>query len=235
MGVLLRSAAPLLLIIAVVALLDLVHGAPAFISSARSTKVTGVDMSSDANNNKPCQQWPPAGHPSTLPGDPSLILTTNVDLGDKKMDIMKAFSKAISAATGKPESYIAVSVTDNASMIFGGSDAPLALGCMYSIGAIAMESNGQVQASVTEQLAPFGVTGDRIYINFFVSLFNLISCSIAIFAVSFRVSCSCNQTSYLTYSHAFCHIFMFTKRNSGCTPGERWLEWCNLRWLIESI
>mmetsp|Transcript_27632 Transcript_27632/g.55820 ORF Transcript_27632/g.55820 Transcript_27632/m.55820 type:complete len:107 (+) Transcript_27632:112-432(+) len=28
-------------------------------------------------------------HPSTLPGDPSLILTTNVDLGDKKMDIMK--------------------------------------------------------------------------------------------------------------------------------------------------
>ena len=54
-------------------------------------------------------------------------------------------------------------------MIFGGSDAPLALGCMYSIGAIAMESNGQVQASVTEQLAPFGVTGDRIYINFFVS------------------------------------------------------------------
>lgn len=52
-------------------------------------------------------------------------------------------------------------------MIFGGSDAPLALGCMYSIGAIAMESNGQVQASVTEQLASFGVTGDRIYINFF--------------------------------------------------------------------
>ena len=164
------AAAPLLLIAVIVALLDLVHGAPAFISSARSTKVTGVKMSSDANKNNPCQQqWPPAGHPSTLPGDPSLILTTNVDLGDKKMEIMKACSKAISAATGKPESYIAVCVNDNASMIFGGSDAPLALGCMYSIGAIAMESNGQVQASVTEQLASFGVTGDRIYINFFVS------------------------------------------------------------------
>lgn len=122
-------------------------------------------MSSD----KPCEQWPPTGHPSDLPGDPSLILTTNVDLGDKKMDIMKACSKAISAATGKPESYIAVCINDNASMIFGGSDAPLALGCMYSIGAIAMESNGQIQASVTEQLDPFGVTGDRIYINFFVS------------------------------------------------------------------
>ena len=41
-----------------------------------------------------------------LPGDRSLILTTNVDLGDKKMEIMKACSKAIEKATGKPESYI---------------------------------------------------------------------------------------------------------------------------------
>mmetsp|Transcript_17650 Transcript_17650/g.29983 ORF Transcript_17650/g.29983 Transcript_17650/m.29983 type:complete len:103 (+) Transcript_17650:21-329(+) len=46
-------------------------------------------------------------HPfCSLPGDPSLILTTNVDLGDKKMEIMKACSKAIAAQTGKPESYI---------------------------------------------------------------------------------------------------------------------------------
>jgi hypothetical protein len=41
-----------------------------------------------------------------LPGDPSLLLTTNVDLGEKKMDIMKACSKAIVSATGKPESYV---------------------------------------------------------------------------------------------------------------------------------
>jgi hypothetical protein len=32
-------------------------------------------------------------HPfCTLPGDPSLILTTNIDLGDKKMDNMKGTS-----------------------------------------------------------------------------------------------------------------------------------------------
>ena len=30
-----------------------------------------------------------SAHPSTLPGDPSLNLVTNVDLGDKKLDIMK--------------------------------------------------------------------------------------------------------------------------------------------------
>lgn len=28
-------------------------------------------------------------HPSTLPGDPSLILTTNLDLKDQKVEIMK--------------------------------------------------------------------------------------------------------------------------------------------------
>ena len=107
-------------------------------------------------------------HPfCSLPGDPSLILTTNVDLGDKKMEIMKACSKAIAKHTGKPESYIAVSITDKADVIFGGSDAPTALGCLYSIGAIAKDSNGGVQNDVTDLLEPFGVTEDRIYINFF--------------------------------------------------------------------
>ena len=41
-----------------------------------------------------------------LPGDPSLILTTNVDLGDKKGDILKALSNLVASSTGKPESYV---------------------------------------------------------------------------------------------------------------------------------
>ena len=41
---------------------------------------------------------------------------------------MLACSKAICAHTGKPESYIAVSIVDKADMVFGGSDAPTALG-----------------------------------------------------------------------------------------------------------
>jgi phenylpyruvate tautomerase len=69
------------------------------------------DFSSDAA--KPCV------HPSELPGDPSLILVTNLDLGDKKLEVMKKCSKAISEATGKPEAYIGVCITDNASVLFG--------------------------------------------------------------------------------------------------------------------
>lgn len=100
-------------------------------------------------------------------GDPSLILTTNVNLGDKKLEIMKGCSKAISSNLGKPESYVAVSITDNASVIFGGSDAPAALGCLYSIGALSTENNGGLTKDVTELLEPFGLEPDRIYINFF--------------------------------------------------------------------
>lgn len=61
----------------------------------------------------------------------------------------------------------AVSITDKANVIFGGSDAPTALGCMYSIGSISQTSNGGITSDVTDLLEPFGVTEDRIYINFF--------------------------------------------------------------------
>ena len=51
---------------------------------------------------------PDAGrHPHCdLPGDPSLILTTNVDLGDAKKDLLKTLSALVAASTGKPESYV---------------------------------------------------------------------------------------------------------------------------------
>jgi phenylpyruvate tautomerase len=64
-------------------------------------------------------------------------------------------------------SFAAVSITDKASVIFGGSDDPTALGCLYSIGAIAQDSNGAIQAAVTDLLEPYGVAENRIYINFF--------------------------------------------------------------------
>lgn len=125
-----------------------------------------INMSSQPDSD--ASEMSPCPHPFLeLPGDPSLLLVTNVDLGGKKLDIMKQCSKAICEATGKPEAYIGVSITDNASVIFGGSDAPCALGNMYSIGAIAMESNGKIQAAVTDLLEPFGVAEDRMYINFF--------------------------------------------------------------------
>ena len=72
-----------------------------------------------------------------LPGDPSLILQVNVELEDKA-GFVKSASAAIATALSKPESYVAVCVTDNNKdgMSFGGTTDPTALGCVYSIGQI---------------------------------------------------------------------------------------------------
>merc|ERR1719491_298272 len=106
------------------------------ISSTNNKQFTHImsSNSDDIFSSTPCP------HPfSELPGDPSLMLVTNVDLGEKKIDIMKKCSKVISKHTGKPEAYIGVSINDNASVLFGGTDDPCALGNMYSIGSIAIE------------------------------------------------------------------------------------------------
>ncbi|KAL7437587.1 hypothetical protein ACHAXH_004625, partial [Discostella pseudostelligera] len=75
---------------------------------------------------------------------------------------MKELSSLVATVTRKPEAYVAICITDNASMIFGGSDAPLALGCLYSIGAITMANNGKIQCGVTDVLEKYGVAQDRI-------------------------------------------------------------------------
>lgn len=109
----------------------------------------------------------PQPTPGKLAGDPSLILTTNIDLGPKKRDIMKSISKSIAKFTDKPEEYVAVCIQDKSSVIFGGSDAPTALGVFYSLGAVNQKNNGSIQKAVTDLLEEFGVDESRIYINFF--------------------------------------------------------------------
>ncbi|CAE7611819.1 unnamed protein product [Symbiodinium pilosum] len=99
--------------------------------------------------------------------DPSLFIQTNVNLGDKKMDFMKAASKAVAESLGKPESYVAVSVQDGQDIIWGGSDAPCALCKVISLGSINKENNGALTKKVSELLAEFDVPPNRIYVNFF--------------------------------------------------------------------
>jgi len=141
-----------------------VQGHPASLNQSRE----GCTLEKMSATNS-CESASMAGvvDPSILPGDPSLNLVTNVDLGAQKLDIMKACSKGISEITGKPEAYVAVAITDNASVIFGGTADPTALGNMYSLGAISIENNSAVQNCVTDLLEPYGVAADRIYINFF--------------------------------------------------------------------
>ena len=71
-------------------------------------------------------------NPATLPGDPSLILNTNIVIAEK-LDFMKAVSKIISKTLSKPESYVAVCVNDGLDMIWAGEDTPCALGTLCSL------------------------------------------------------------------------------------------------------
>ena len=47
---------------------------------------------------------------SSLPGDPGLVLFTNVDMGAQKMDTMKKLSGIVAASTGKPEGFVTVCI-----------------------------------------------------------------------------------------------------------------------------
>jgi hypothetical protein len=75
--------------------LHIAVSAVAFSSSSTTTntsrtKRVSVEMSADGtiNNDEPST----GAHPfNALPGDPSLHLVTNIDLGDKKLEIMKGW------------------------------------------------------------------------------------------------------------------------------------------------
>lgn len=80
-------------------------GSPSVLSFAPLSVIRRFSTRSEMSTTTPPHLQP--HHPfCDLPGDPSLLLTTNVDLGDQKLPIMKACSKAIAKHTGKPESYV---------------------------------------------------------------------------------------------------------------------------------
>mmetsp|Transcript_20894 Transcript_20894/g.47129 ORF Transcript_20894/g.47129 Transcript_20894/m.47129 type:complete len:165 (-) Transcript_20894:133-627(-) len=133
-------------------------GAAAFHRSAHHPASFQRSLSSLGATKEPC--------PSTLPGDPSLVLHTNIDLGAGKSAFMASASKALAESLSKPESYVAVCVHDNASLIWAGANTPCALGTVNSLGGITKENNGAIQARITELLAEYDVPANRIYITF---------------------------------------------------------------------
>lgn len=85
---------------------------------------------------------------------------------EAKLAFMRKASKIVSEVLGKPETYVAIAVLDNQSMIWAGEDTPCCLGTLNSLGAINLENNGQITAQVSELLSEFSIPKDRIYITF---------------------------------------------------------------------
>ena len=108
-----------------------------------------------------------AGGLLAAPGDPSLVLLTSVTMEkEAKREFMRAATVLIAESLGKPQSYVAVAVQDGADVMWAGEECACALGNLYSLGAIGLESNEKVSAGLCELLGEFGVPADRYYINF---------------------------------------------------------------------
>lgn len=100
------AAAPILLIALIISLLAQSSSSFSFQATRqhRSRNLAVVMMSATEQNENDQQQL---RHPHCdLPGDPSLFLTTNVNLGDNKSAILKELSSLVAAVTKKPESYV---------------------------------------------------------------------------------------------------------------------------------
>ncbi|PSC70071.1 DNA ligase [Micractinium conductrix] len=105
--------------------------------------------------------------PGEAPRPPSAV--TNVP-GDRvsSSQINADLSKAVSAATGKPEAYVMVSFEPGKAMIFGGTEEPCAYGELISIGAIGGEKNKKISTALAEVVQRhLGVPSSRFYIKFY--------------------------------------------------------------------
>mmetsp|Transcript_44894 Transcript_44894/g.141349 ORF Transcript_44894/g.141349 Transcript_44894/m.141349 type:complete len:118 (-) Transcript_44894:107-460(-) len=101
---------------------------------------------------------------------PSLVISTNVkvDSSDKKKELMTKLTQVVAKTLGKPDSYVAIQINDNQSMMWGGSDEPCALCQLASLGSINGKNNKAVSKEVCNLLQeePFGIRSNRVYIEF---------------------------------------------------------------------
>ncbi len=96
---------------------------------------------------------------------PVLIIHTNVDIADKPAFLARC-SAETAAMLAKPESYVMVEVSDHRSMLFAGSDAPLAFVELKSLG-LATDQTAALSAGLCALLHDeLGIDSARIYIEF---------------------------------------------------------------------
>jgi len=82
-------------------------------------------------------------------------------------DTIKALSAVVAASTGKPESYVLVTLRSGTPVCFGGTEDPAAYGELLSIGAIGGDKNKAICKAVSEVVsAKLGVPANRFYLSF---------------------------------------------------------------------
>lgn len=102
---------------------------------------------------------------------PSLLVQSASTPVSGAPSLCQQLSKSVTAALGKPESYVLTSFQKVDAMSFGGdAETPAAALTLVSLGAITPDNNRALSAAVAQVLnSELGVPQNRYYINFFDS------------------------------------------------------------------
>ncbi|MGY6275683.1 phenylpyruvate tautomerase MIF-related protein [Methylomonas sp. MgM2] len=98
---------------------------------------------------------------------PYLKLNTNVDISrEQSQQLLAELSGLLAKETGKPERYVMVEIFGDRSMLFGGTNQPLAYLECKSIG-LSTEQTKALACSIPKLLGTkLSLAPDRIYIEF---------------------------------------------------------------------
>lgn len=98
---------------------------------------------------------------------PLLKLETTVPLSEEKeKPLLAALSKTVAGATGKPEQYVMVTVSQ-AGMLMAGKAGDCAFVDIRGIGGLNGETNRKLSQQICKLLKDsLGIAPDRVYLNF---------------------------------------------------------------------
>ena len=99
---------------------------------------------------------------------PTVKVTTSRALEPaQKEALCLEISAAVAGILGKPEAYVQVLVSDDATISFGGSfSVPSAFVAVLSVGEFAPGATKKLSAAMGAIFVRYGVPADRLYINF---------------------------------------------------------------------
>lgn len=98
---------------------------------------------------------------------PYLKLNTNVSISNQQSpQLLSQLSKLMAQETGKPERYVMIELAQNSTMLFSGTNEPLAYLECKSIGLSPIQAK-TISAAVSKALNEnLQINRDRIYIEF---------------------------------------------------------------------
>ncbi|KFP65162.1 Macrophage migration inhibitory factor [Cariama cristata] len=100
---------------------------------------------------------------------PKFIVNTNISKDKVPESFTEALTQQLSKAMGKPAQYLAIQISPDQVMSFGGSTDPCAMCFLYSIGKIGEQENKIYSKllSLCSQQLTLSVFPFRIYVSFF--------------------------------------------------------------------